>query len=266
MRASLVCGASNFLFLIGWSLAVHAQSITEGFEDVPTMLSTGGWVDVNNSSPTINTAFDWSQGVPGIGLNEFGFNAQSGPANSFAEASFQATSGTTLSDWLLTPEVTLQAGATIDFWTTATLETAFANDLQVAISLNGASTNVGSNAQTPVGGDFQLVTNGDINPTLAINGYPQGFTEFTFTLTGVEVPAASLGRIGLRYYVPNTASQGSAIAIDTFSFTPGIPTNFTAATSGNWNDSTLWTPNGIRTEPIPSPTLFSPFPGPRRST
>jgi hypothetical protein len=181
-------------------------------------------------------------------VNGFGFNAQSGPTNSFAVASFQATSGTVLSDWLLTPEVTLQAGATIDFWTSANMGTAFANDLQVAISLNGASTNVGSKAQIPVGGDFHLVTNGDINPTLAVNGYPQGFTEFTFTLTGAEAPAASLGRIGLRYYVPNTDTQGSEIGIDTFTFTPSSPTNFTASTSGNWDDSTLWTPNGVTAE------------------
>jgi autotransporter-associated beta strand protein len=244
MNKSLIYGISSFLLSISWSLTIQAQSITEGFEDIPTMLSTGGWKDVNNSD-TPNTTFDWRQGVPGVGLNEFGFNAQSGPANSFAEASFEAASGTILSDWLLTPVVTLQAGATISFWTTATLNTAFANDLQLAISLNGASINVGSNAQTPVGGDFKLVTNGDLNPTLSVNGYPQGWTQYTFTLTSGEVPAASLGRIGLRYYLPNTATQGSAIGIDTFSYTPAIPTNFTASTSGNWNDPTLWTPNGV---------------------
>src|ERR1700722_3254155 len=245
MRTSLVCGVSSFLVLIGWSLAVHAQSITEGFEDVPTLLSTGGWVAVNNSDePTTN--FDWVQGVPGTGTDGLGLNAQSGPIDSFAQVAFSASNGAIVSDWLLTPEVTLQAGATIDFWTVAEPGTAFANDLQVAISLNGTSTNVGSNAQTPVGGDFHLVTNGDINPTLAVNGYPQVWTEFTFTLTSEEVPAATLGRIGLRYFVPDTDTQGSTIGVDTFSFSfsPAAPT-FTASTSGNWNDPTLWTPNGV---------------------
>ena len=144
-----------------------------------------------------------------------------------------------LSDWLRTPVVTLKAGAKISFYTTATLNTTFANDLQVYISLNGSSTNVGSNAQTPTGGDFGLLTNGDLNPTLSVNGYPQGWTQFTFTLTSAQVAAATSGRIGLRYYIPDTTTQGSAIGLDTFSFTPAVATNFTASTSGNWNDPTL---------------------------
>jgi hypothetical protein len=69
-----------------------------------------GGIDKNNSD-TPNTTFDWRQGVPGTQVNGFGYNAQSDPANSFAEASFGATSGTILSDWLLTPVVTLQASA-----------------------------------------------------------------------------------------------------------------------------------------------------------
>jgi autotransporter-associated beta strand protein len=206
------------------------------------MLSTGGWIDKNNSD-TPNTAFDWRQGVPGNQVNGFGYNAQSGPANSFAEASFGATSGTILSDWLLTPVVTLKAGAKISFYTTATLNTTFANDLQVYISLNGSGTNVGSNAQTPTGGDFSLLTNGDLNPTLSVNGYPQGWTQYTFTLTNAEVAAATLGRIGLRYYIPDTTTQGSAIGLDTFSF--AAPTLFTRTVSGNWTDTTGWTPNGV---------------------
>jgi hypothetical protein len=159
MRKALIYGVSNFLLLMGWSFAVHAQSITEDFEDVPTMLSTGGWVATNNSDiPT--TIFDWVQGVGGTGVDGLGLDAQSGSANSFAQVSFEASNGNIVSDWLLTPEVTLQSGATISFWTTSQPDTAFANDLQVTISLNGTSTNVGSNAQTPVGGDFHLVTNG----------------------------------------------------------------------------------------------------------
>jgi hypothetical protein len=133
----------------------------------------------------------------------------------------------------------------ISFYTTATLNTTFANDLQVYISLNGSSTNVGSNAQTPTGGDFGLLTNGDLNPTLSVNGYPQGWAQYTFTLANAEVAAATLGRIGLRYYIPDTTTQGSAMGLDTFSFTPAVATNFTASTSGNWNEPTLWTPNGV---------------------
>ena len=85
VRTLLVCGVSNFLLLIGWSLTVHGQSITEGFEDVPTMLSTVGWTAKNNSDvPT--TTFDWVQGVAGTGADGLGLDAQSGSANSFAQS------------------------------------------------------------------------------------------------------------------------------------------------------------------------------------
>jgi hypothetical protein len=211
------------LLMFGISTA-HANLI-EGFDaagnsvPTPTGIFVSGWLNVNNSDHPNTTGFNWEGGDSGV----FGWNAQS-PASSttsFVQDSFQSSTGSVLSDWLLTPVLSLQNGDVLSFYTVAAKNTTFANDLQVYVSQNGASTNVGSNAQTPTGGDFQLLPGGDLNPTLSPTGYPltlpNGWTLETFTLTGIT-PGAT-GRIGLRYYIPNLATQGSEIGIDTFSFT-----------------------------------------------
>ena len=255
MRKLFLSGLCVFLFTACLVPVSRAQltSLTEGFDttgnSVPTptgiFAQSQPWVNVNNSDVPNTTAFNWQQGNSGT----FIWTAQSpvGSTTSFAQVSFLSTNGTILSDWLLTPVLTLQAGATFSFYTVAAKGTTFANDLQVYISTSSSSTNVGSDAQTPTGGVFTLLPGGDLNPTLAVNGYPltqpDGWTLETFTLTSAEIGAATTGRIGLRYFIPNTATQGSGIGIDTFSFAD--PTVFTRTVSGNWTDTTGWTPNAV---------------------
>jgi autotransporter-associated beta strand protein len=255
MRKSLLAALFSFLlsaFLIEVARA-QLTSLTEGFDTTgnPVPTQTGifaqsqPWINVNNSDVPNTTSFNWQQGNMGT----FIWTAQSpvGSTTSFAQVSFLSTNGTILSDWLLTPVLTLEAGATFSFYTVAVKDTTFANDLQVYISTSGSSTNVGSDAQTPTGGVFTLLPGGDLNPTLAVNGYPltqpNGWTLETFTLTSSEVSTPTSGRIGLRYFIPNTATQGSGIGIDTFSFAD--PTIFTRTVSGNWTDTTGWTPSGV---------------------
>jgi len=246
MRKTLLSQLCSCLFLAVSVATAEAQltSLTEGFDTVgssgppATGIFASGWVNVNNSDIPVTSAFNWQQGDSGT----FIYTAQSpaGSTTSFAQVSFLTSSGTIVSDWLLTPVLTLEAGATISFYTAAVKGTTFANDLQVYISLSGSSTNVGSDAQTPTGGVFSLLPGGDLNPTLAVHGYPDtppnGWTLETFTLTSSEVSTPTSGRIGLRYFIPNTATQGSEIGVDTFSFAD--PTLFTRTVSGNWTDTT----------------------------
>lgn len=214
---SIACAMT--IALLSVALPANAQ-LTEGFDNVDALLSTGGWVNVNNSDDPNLANFNWQQGNPGT----FGYTAESGAQNnSFAQVSYLASKGTLTSDWLLTPVLTLQAGTTISFFTTASKGTTFANDLQVYVSLSGASTNVGSNDKSSSGGSFSLIPNGDLNPGLSPTGYPNtppnGWTLESFILTSAQVPVATSGRIGLRYYIPNTSAQGSAVGIDEFSVT-----------------------------------------------
>ena len=167
MRKSCLAGLCAFLFLACLVPVTRAQltSLTEGFDTVGSFQSaTGifaeGWVNVNNSDVPNTTAFNWEQGDSGT----FIYTAQSPPGSttSFIQDSFLSTNGTVLSDWLLTPVLTLEAGATISFYTTAVEGTTFANDLQVYISTSGSSTSVGTDAQTPTGGVFTLLPGGDL--------------------------------------------------------------------------------------------------------
>lgn len=62
------------------------------------------------------------------------------------------------------------------------------------MSLNGASTNAGT-TETSVG-DFSTLLL-DINPTLVPSGYPNAWTQYTVTISGVPTPTS--GRLAFRY-------------------------------------------------------------------
>ena len=180
--------------------------MTEGFNDITSL---PGWFMKNNSSPL--GTIGWFQG------NTTVFSAQAGPANSYIAANFNNTSGTgTISDWLLTPSLTLQNGAQLTFWTRTESSQAFADRLQVRMSTNGSSTNVGSSATDL--GDFTTLLL-DINPTYATSGYPNDWAQFTVNISGIGSPTA--GRLAFRYFVENGGPSGinsDYIGIDTVNF------------------------------------------------
>jgi uncharacterized repeat protein (TIGR01451 family) len=185
----------------------------EGFDNI-TSLAGAGWAMQNNSSPLGLTG--WSQGAPDT------FPSHSGAANSFISANFNNASGAgDISNWLMTPEITLQNGTQITFWSRSTdPDGAFDDRLQVRMSTAGASTNVGSSATDT--GDFTTVLL-EINPTLAPDGYPSTWTQYTATVAGLGAPTS--GRIAFRYWVPNSGpsgNNGDYIGIDTLAVTqPG---------------------------------------------
>jgi hypothetical protein len=164
----------------------------------------------NNSMPLGVTG--WFQGDPAV------FPAQGGAPNSYIAASFNNGAGlATISNWLLTPPLTLQNGATLTFWT-RTVNAPFAPDrLQVRMSTNGASANVGTTATS--GGDFTALLL-DINPNYTTSGYPNVWTQFTVTVSGV--PSLTTGRLAFRYFVENGGPSGvrsDYIGIDTMAYT-----------------------------------------------
>ena len=225
-----------------------APALTEGFDDITT-LPAAGWVQINHST-TIGTT-GWFQG------NDAVFPSQSGATNSYIGANFNNTTGTnTISNWLLTPPVTLQNGATMTFWTRTTTANPFPDRLQVRMSTNGASQNVGTTA-TDVGDFTTLLL--DIDPTYTVGGYPEVWTQMTVTITGV--PSATLGRLAFRYFVENggpTGANSNYIGIDTFQFngacgatpTPGTPSPTpTASASGTPCGASTFSNSGAITIP-----------------
>lgn len=194
-------------------------SFSEGFEDITTLPGMG-WAFQNNSSPLGLT--DWFQG------NDTVFPAQAGSTTSYIGANFNNTSGTgTISNWMMTPAVTLEAGDTIKFWTSTAAGSIWPDRLEVRMSLNGTSTNVGATATSV--GDFTTVL-AEVNPGLVQGGYPETWTEYTITLTAAQVPAPTQGRVAFRYFVTDGGPNGANsnyIGIDTFSYTGTPPTAVT---------------------------------------
>ena len=165
----------------------------ERFDDVSS-LGSRGWVIQNNSMPGPGTT-GWFQG------SRF-FSAQTG---GYIAADFNSGTGlSTLSDWLLTPPITLQNGMMISFWTRTVVSPSFPDRLQVRMSVNGASTNVGTSAMDV--GDFETLLL-DINPTYSTTGYPTSWTQFSGTVTGLNGPTT--GRLAFRYFVENGGPGGT---------------------------------------------------------
>ncbi len=178
--------------------------INEGFDAV-TATGPAGWSAQNLSAPVGTSG--WFQGNPAA------FPSFDGATNAYVGANFNNTApGGNISNWLFTPVVNIKNGDVISFYTRAA--PSFANRaerLQLRMSTNGASTNVG--ATTTSVGDF-TVTLLEVNPTLlgGPNTYPETFTQYTATITGIT--GSISGRFAFRYFVTNGGN------------TPGINSNF----------------------------------------
>lgn len=199
----------------------RGQAFTENFDDI-TLLAGNGWFLQNNSAPVGITS--WFQGTSVAGGGPF--DSYNGAANSYIGANFNSTTGGSgiISTWLLTPNRTFRNGDVLTFYTrkpaTPGGGTDYPDRLEVRLSTNGASTNVGA-AGNNVGDFSTLLTS--VNPTLIAGGYPYVWTLYTITLSGL--PAPTSGRIGFRYFVTSAGPSGSNsdyIGIDNVVYTPYV--------------------------------------------
>ncbi|NUM46156.1 MAG: DUF4397 domain-containing protein [Anaerolineales bacterium] len=192
---------------------------SEGFDDITNL---PGWFTQNNSNPLGTST--WFQG------NDTVFPAHVGAPTAYIGANFNNTAGVgTISNWLLTPELSLSNGDTFSFWTRTATGSIWPDRLQVRLSTAGASTNVGSGAEDV--GDFATVLL-DINPTLVAGGYPETWTQYSVVLSGL--PNGTTGRLAFRYYVTNGGPSGSNsnyIGIDTVEYVSGGAPNVCSAPS-----------------------------------
>ena len=206
---------------------VAAQSFTEEFDDI-TLLAGQGWFFQNNSSPI--GILSWAPSTEERVTRDRGeyqgvdtvFPAYSGGPTSYIADNYNATAGVgTISDWLLTHQVCFVNGDPLTFWTRTATGSAYPDRLQVRLSLAGASTNVGTGPEDV--GDFTTLLV-DVNPTLAVGGYPEVWTQFTATVTGAPTPTC--GRFAFRYYVTGGGPSGNNsnyIGVDLVQFTTDVP-------------------------------------------
>ena len=166
-----------------------------------------GWV-VSNKSAVIGPS-SWQSGSASSV-----FPPQSGTGFAAVDAD-STTDMHDISNWLITPEVSFNAGDTLSFYTRTAAPVAFADRLEVRLSSNGSSTNVGVGASGV--GDFSTLLT-SINPNLTLVGYPTSWTQYT-----VAMPSSGSGRIAFRYNVTNGGPAGdnsNFIGIDSVSLVP----------------------------------------------
>lgn len=191
------------------SVMAHAQSFIESFDTGPTgwvdttvtnfgnaaggqsmAFASGTWHALNNSSPL---------GLSGWFSNNlttapFGPHSGAGLAN----ANFQNGAGlATIDNYMMSPVRTFNNGDQISFWTRTVDAPGFPDRLILKLSTAGASTSVASFTTT-------LLT---VNPSLTTAGYPNTWTFFTTTITGLGGPTS--GRFAFNYNVPSGGPNGA---------------------------------------------------------
>jgi hypothetical protein len=189
-------GAAAALLLAGAGSAHASVILSEGFESVVP----SGWVAVNNSTP--GGATGWFQGNPGV------FGAQGGADDSYAAANFlNAGEGGAISNWLIAPELAIENGTVLRFYTRS--NGAFADRLEVRFSA-GSGVDVGSSTASVGTFTTLLLT---LNPALNPGGFPTDWTLYELTLN----LGATSGRLAFRYSIDDTFVNGDYIGIDTVS-------------------------------------------------
>ena len=202
----------SFLSVFG---SVQSQNlITENFDVFPV-----SWTKLNLSSPA--GANVWGAGyaaaMPNIAGGTGAYNGTA--ATSYAYVNFNSTTGNnTISNWLITPVISLMNGDVISFYSVKGLSGGtdiYADNLQMRISSNGAAT------VNPVGnmgvGDFTTLAL-DINPTLSPTGYATTWTQYSYTVTGL--PTATNCKVAFRYFVTSGGPAGAnsdQIGLDQYS-------------------------------------------------
>ena len=201
---------------------VQNQSYIEDFDTVSSSLNRG-WILRNTSVPKGSNV--WQQG--GEPVPWFSPFSSNGSFAGFIGSDYTSTSAAAgiISNWLISPVVTMQNGDKIIFYTRALQysdgagdSTDYGNRLQVRINIENEGLNIGNGAEV---GDFNTPIL-DINPTYiyssrrtpAPKAYPTNWTRFEATVYGLGKPTR--GRYAFRYFVEGGGSNGlgSGVAVD----------------------------------------------------
>ena len=187
----------------------QATLLTEGFDDITTLPGAGYSLINVSDAPG---ATDWFQG------NDAVFPSQSGGPTSYIGANFNNTGGSVINNFMITPVLNLENGDEITFWTRSPTASTFPDRLEVRVDPTGANTN--PNGPASVGSYTELLL--EINPALQTGVYPDVWTEFTATVSGLSGPTDS--RVAFRYWVTDAGPIGNNsdyIGIDSLTIEEG---------------------------------------------
>lgn len=191
-------------------------SFTEEFDSI-FRTQARGWVMNDKSYAQGSTASaSWIQGINGVDKsgNWFGFNAFSYQLvpNEFAYSlASSASSHADYSSWMISPVLSVKNGDKISFYTRGDTTGTNYNRLQVRLGYTSGS-DVGGTASS-VGSFTNVIM--DINSAQAAGGYPQVWTKYEYTFTGISGKADV--RVAFRHFMSNMDFT-KGVGIDQFKF------------------------------------------------
>ena len=202
-------------------LCFSTSSYASFVENFDSSALPSGWVTKNLSTRN-STGNPWSVAS--------GITDESGDlvVSPYAGAGMAAVdyssigSGTgTINNWLISPLITgLHNGDKFSFYTTTTPGSEYPDRLEFRLS-TGSGTNVGSTT-TSVGTFTTSLLS--INPSQDAGGYPEDWTKYTVTVSGLTAPVD--GRVAFRYFVTDggpTGDNSNIIGVDNFSYVSAVP-------------------------------------------
>ncbi|MBV7534535.1 choice-of-anchor J domain-containing protein [Duganella sp. sic0402] len=164
--------------------AVSAPLLVEGFDNVAA-LAAKGWLLENHSAPPGSTG--WFQGDPAV------FAAAGGPADSYIAANFNnAAFGGAIDNWLITPQLQLVNGESLNF----------------SLRLLGEGALDRVEVYLSSGGGYALLAGFE-------SAADTGWLDRSVLVSGLAAPA--IGRFAFRYVVDDTSLNGNYIGLDTVS-------------------------------------------------
>ncbi len=215
----------TLLLLVLPFLGMSQNQFAFGFDGTTAAMVTAGWQVTNQSTPV--TTATWNNGTYTVPLTNPLFGSgntttvpvgQAGGNNSFAVVNFNSTTGTgTISNWLITPDITVQNGDIVTFYSRKGTDGTTDYPDRLELRMSSVATVVPSGGSAGLGSFTTLCTS--VNPTL-VGGfvYPKTWTQYTYTVSGLA--AATPVKFAFRYFVTNggpTGANSDLIGIDTFS-------------------------------------------------
>ena len=196
---------------------VPDQSHVQEFDNIAAA-EAAGWQFVNLSETRDDDTYGFVDGEPLIGAPAFS-------GSGYLFAGYEANIGNGLiSVWAVSPEVVLQNGDKISFYTMTINDysdpaNVFPDRLQLRVSPYEGDF-LGDTSYTVGGFTMNLV---DVNPMLSADeatGYPGQWTKFEGTISGLNKPTK--GRYAFRYFVANGGTLGdnsNGILLDKVEYT-----------------------------------------------
>src|SRR5690554_250283 len=179
------------------------QILEENFDDI-TDLESKGWIISNQSSPT--GMIDWFQGNTAV------FDSHNGEANAYIASNYNSVdSFGTISNWLISPTVSVRDGDVLSFWTRTSTNSIWNDRLEVRSSQGTMTLPSGPN---DVGSftNVMLIINDDYDLS-----YPDYWFKYEIEITNVGDEPVGMN-FAFRYNVISGGSSGSNsnyIGIDT---------------------------------------------------